>query len=210
VQFKKPCAGGGGLRPLNKKLSSIRAWLKPSAQIDLGLILTGLRVAMRTNLTVPVEPKRLRQIAFRFGLFVCSDRDGFLVLSRHPATARRLLNLDRSPGPHAREVGRLLGYPPCCTRAAARVGESALDHWAREAAEWRYVGRFAAINPRLYTRGEALMSHIPCSKSCRLSLQIAEGFGAAMSASARMRGGNFELLTRKWNGGWKSTSSFRA
>jgi hypothetical protein len=87
---------------------------------------------------------------------------------------RRVMALDRSPGNHTYSFGRALGYPPCCCRAAAGVGDHAIDAWAEQFRAARFYGRFRQIDPSGYREGRALISHVPCSTSCGPSLRMAE------------------------------------
>jgi hypothetical protein len=149
------------------------AWLKPSARVDLRQVLAGVRPALRTEVEGRVTPAELGRWSRRAGLFALADRDGFLVLSRRPGYARRLMAIDRAPGDHTAQLGHWLGYPNCCARAAARQGEAHLDTWAARLSHRRYMGRFAAIDVAAYRQGRATLSHIPCSASCNASLRMA-------------------------------------
>ena len=142
--------------------------------MDLIHLVASIRPAVRTELSQFVDYSTVRRWARRHGWFVAIDADGFLVFSGSPALARRLLVIDRSLGRHTYELGRGLGYPPCCCRAAAHVGEEALDKWSASKGAMPFVGRFKAINPREYREGRALISHIPCTASCQPSLKMAE------------------------------------
>lgn len=156
-------------------LHTLPPWLKPSAAVDLLQLMASIRPAVRTELAQPADHLTVRRWARSHGWYVAMDDDGFLVLSSSPTLARRVLAIDRSPRNHTGMLGRALGYPPCCCRAADRVGEHALDSWAISVDALTFVGRFKAISPRGYLHGRSLLSHIPCSPACRLSLRMAEG-----------------------------------
>jgi hypothetical protein len=66
----------------------------------------------------------------------------------------------------------MLGYPRCCSRAAARHGDEGIDARQAAMASQRFLGRFAAINPSGYSSGEASVSHVPCSHRCAASLRL--------------------------------------
>src|SRR3546814_12102422 len=83
------------------------------------------------------------------------------------------MSIDRERGNHTAHLGLMLGYPRCCARAAARVGESSLDTWAAGLTRRRFLGRFTAIQITGYRQGRALISHIPCSPNCLASLLLA-------------------------------------
>lgn len=146
-------------------------WLPLSAVTDVTLVLRGHKPAARVS--VGRWGGELRRWARRHGLFTSLDADGFAAISRNPATARRVIDLDRRPGRHTLALGTMLGYPPCCSRAAARVGDESIDQLHAAMATRRYHGRFRAINPSGYADGISRLSHVPCSHSCLPSLRLA-------------------------------------
>lgn len=169
-------------------------WLKPSARLDLALVLARTRPVLRTDLRAPADLNAITKFARRYGLFAAMDRDGFVALSRRPGLGRRLLAIDATPDEHVVLLGRLLGYPPCCCRAARRVGEGELDAWAAQPR--RHIGNFKLIDPVGYGDGDGLISHIPCSAACHASLKIARRLAASkwspgrrFSIAARLRRG---------------------
>lgn len=146
-------------------------WLPPSAVTDVTLVLRGHKPAAR----VSVGPRGgdLRRWARRQGLFTSVDAEGFAAISRDPATARRVIDLDRRPGRHTLALGTMLGYPPCCSRAAARVGDEGIDRQHAAITTQRFYGRFLAIDPSGYADGSSRISHVPCSPRCLPSLRMA-------------------------------------
>lgn len=161
------------------------AWLKPSAEVDLRQVLTGIRPALRTELAGAVDAPTLGRWRRGLGLFGLLDEDGFLVLSRRTGRARALLAMDRAPGRREKRFGRGLGYPPCCVNAAARIGEAGLDAWADELAARRRTGRFASLDVQTYAEGLAALSHIPCGPSCAASLKMAKALQMKDAAAWR-------------------------
>lgn len=148
-------------------------WLKPSARTDVAQLLAGIRPVMRSELAKPVQTSVLRNWARQHRCFVALDEDGFVAFSLRPGLGRRLLELDRAPGDHLKRLGVWLGYPSCCCRAADRGGESKLDDWAEEVAARKFIGRERMIDPSGYLRGHSLISHIPCSPRCCISVKMA-------------------------------------
>lgn len=172
-------------RPLPK-------WLKPSAAVDLALVLSGARTTLRTELAEPITAEAVRRWARGLGLYVSWDNDGFLALSRKPGLSRKLLYIDAAPGDHLAVLGRLLGYPACCVLSARRVGEGGLDHRADALGARRHIGRFRSIDATDYCSGEGLVSHVPCGPSCGASVRIARVAalylgGRATANPARLR-----------------------
>lgn len=167
---------------------------KPSFKVDLAQLRAGIRPAIRTEINRG-DTQRATQWARRFGLYAVWDAESFVAFSRKPALARRVMVTDRSSGDHTAVLGRLLGYPECCCRAAARVGESELDRWARSQSSKRFLGRFAAIDTQGYVAGAACVSHIPCSPRCLASLAMASALIGFVSPR-RVRGNRFRANRR--------------
>lgn len=150
---------------------SIPGWLPPSAITDITLVLRGDKPAARVS--VGLRGSELRRWSRRLGLFTSVDGDGFAAISRNPMTARRVIDLDRRPGRHTLALGSMLGYPPCCCRAAARVGDEGIDRQHELLSARRFHGRFRAIDPSGYSEGGSRISHVPCSPRCLPSLRMA-------------------------------------
>lgn len=147
-------------------------WLRPSAITDLAQLVTFIRPAIRTQIP-SLAYEHAHRFAWQLGCFAASDSEGFVVFSRCQLLSRQILILDRSRGDHTYALGRAFGYPRCCCRAAACVGDEGLDRWAREVGSRRFIGRFKAIDPIGYQRGQSLISHVPCSERCLPSLSMA-------------------------------------
>jgi hypothetical protein len=166
--------------------SPLPIWLKASAAIDLAQLWCCIRPVIRTELAQPVDHYLVRRWASNHRFFPALDPDGFLVLSRSPGLSRRVLDLDRSPGNHTFALGLALGYPYCCCRRAAAVGDAALDAFAETLRFTDFCGRFKMISPRGYRDGRALISHIPCSSRCVNSLQMAEALARKLNLKPHM------------------------
>lgn len=183
---------------MSPTVSPLPVWFKPSAAIDLAQLWFCIRPVMRTEPAQPVDHDRVRRWAERYRFFPVLDNDGFLVLSRTPCLSRRLLDLDRSPGNHTFALGRILGYPYCCCRKAATVGDAALDALAGRFRSDDFLGRFKMISPLGYHDGRALVSHIPCTPRCMPSLKMAEALVQKMTRG----GGAIVKCCSATKGGW--------
>lgn len=147
------------------------ATLPRSASIDVEMLLRGHKPAAR--IWAGEARGEVRRWARRMGLFSSSDPEGYVVLSRSGSDARRILSVDRRPGRHTSALGKMLGYPNCCSRKAARVGDEGIDGLQASLALRRFRGRFVLTDPRGHRAGLALLSHVPCSHVCSASLAIA-------------------------------------
>lgn len=149
-------------------------WLYPSAVVDFMLLFAGLKPAVRVQLREPNSAEALALWCRQSELDYACDAEGFACISAQPVVAWQVLQLDRSLGAHEEELGRRLGYPLCCSQHVAQIGESQIEAYARRVAQWSFTGRYTRINPAGYVNGLALVSHLPCSVDCELSLSIAE------------------------------------
>jgi hypothetical protein len=149
------------------------AWLKPSAAVDIAQVHFAIRPVLRTETRRNISASEVQRWARQRGWFAHFD-DRFVAFSPFPELGRRVLALDRSAPDHTYLLGLALAYPACCSRAAARNGESVLDDLGASIGAARFIGRFSAINPSGYLAGRALISHIPCSPHCAPSLDMAE------------------------------------
>jgi len=147
-------------------------WLTPSAITDIAQLLGGQKPSVR--IYVGNYKVQLRRWARRLGLFTSTDADGYAAISPSPSTARRIIDLDRRPGRHTFALGVMFGYPRCCSRAAARVGDEGIDRWHKVLSARRFQGHFRAIDPSEYSNGSARISHVPCSHRCIASLSQAK------------------------------------
>jgi hypothetical protein len=147
-----------------------------SFRIDMLGVVAARKPAVRTRLLgEPCDVLKLRQGIEALG-FTCVSDDAYVVVAATSQYAADVLAVDRRAGPHEYELGVLLGYPPCCARAAATTGERNLDDAAATTVA-AGSGSDPSISARLdvssYVRGLALVSHIPCSATCRPSLRLA-------------------------------------
>jgi hypothetical protein len=149
-------------------------WLYPSAVVDFMLLYSGAKPAVRVKLPEPNSADLLALWCRQSELDYTYDVEGFACVSAQPGVAHQVLQLDRLARPHEVDLGQALGYPLCCCQRVAQIGESQIDIYAREVAQWKFTGRYERINPAGYLNGLALLSHLPCSLNCNQSLVIAE------------------------------------
>ncbi|MCC6644656.1 MAG: hypothetical protein IT374_03665 [Polyangiaceae bacterium] len=104
-------------------------------------------------------------------------------LSASRADAERAAALwERGSSAHARELGALLGYPPCCVaafEALAARGDNAALVWITER---RTRALSASFAPPLNVVLRRVVPFTPCTFSCRLAVARAEGVLDALDA----------------------------
>ena len=152
--------------------------LPRSARVDILLLLLGEKPAART-LAPSLDRLAVSRWCGEFGFYAAQDEDGFVVLASTAEAAKAILELDRSPVRHEYGLGRQLGYPDCCSMAGSRQSESKLDHWGAVLAGQGFSPPYDLTDPSGYVRGQALISHLPCSTRCEASLSIARRVGQA-------------------------------
>lgn len=100
---------------------------------------------------------------------------GLMYISKHVGLVKLANILDNSIYPHAYILGRLLGYPACCSKHIAHLGEDSIDKWENELINsGGFKANYLLINPAGYLSGNSLISHVPCSCTCNRSLAIAK------------------------------------
>lgn len=160
----------------SKAFEALPQSLKASSYIDFLLFLGGLKPSLRLHVTDPQTQIALESWGKEHGYASASNPSGYIYIAKTQDAALCLQELDDSQQAHEYELGLMLGYPPCCCRKAAEVGESNLDEWEESMSQHTDFGHLpnCLIDPRGYTEGSSLISHIPCSAQCEASLSIAK------------------------------------
>ncbi len=150
-------------------------FLKPSGFIDFLLFLGALKPSLRVAVVQQQERMKLENWCSEHDFASVSSDVGYVYVAHEQKMAQRLQDVDDDPEPHEYELGLLLGYPECCCRHVAGIGEFNIDKWESDLSHSvKYGGRFELIDPCGYSEGYSLISHIPCSTACNPSLSIAE------------------------------------
>jgi hypothetical protein len=147
--------------------------LPASAAVDALHLSANLKSAFRCRLTAPNLFPLVKAWCERHDLGVQGDQDGFVCVARTIELVIRVLEVDRSPEPHERTLGTLLGYPSCSCDFVANAGESNIDLLADQIRKWQFDGEYRLIDPSGYLDGNSLICHLPCSTRCSASLAIA-------------------------------------
>ena len=98
----------------------------------------------------------------------------FFYLSRSLDTVLKASELDHSPIPHENNFGFLMGYPHCCCKKIASLGEYNIDAYESKLIQEPFREEFVLINPSKYRLGSSFIAHVPCSTQCTSSLEIAK------------------------------------
>lgn len=135
---------------------------------------------VRASLTGHVE-RRERRVEVRAGGERIDDRSVEeprveLFAARDAGTLTRLVELHAGDPPSAlTEIGAMLGYPACCVRTFAQLGDRSHDSYNRVASAFRTsaTGPWPAV---LDDTAVKLLPHFPCTYRCERSLQQARRF----------------------------------
>lgn len=146
--------------------------LQKSNYIDLLIFIANLKPAVRIK--TDGNNKCLIDWCINNQLYFSCGEDDYFYISRTKEIVERLKRTDASCVPHEYELGTLLGYPECCCKKISSVGEINIDKWEEAFINNSvFRGEYELINPKGYRDGYALLSHVPCSSTCRNSLEIA-------------------------------------
>jgi hypothetical protein len=150
------------------------AVLPPSTKVDICQFLSGIKPAVRTHIKNPKYLDILISLSNSFGWYSAHDQDGYIAISINQSLPDNILKVDRDPFPHEIHLGTLLGYPECCCQHIAQYGEKKIDQIAQSFKRENLKEEFKLIDISLYSKGTALISHVPCSYQCLSSLEMAK------------------------------------
>lgn len=146
--------------------------LSPSVRVDiLGIHAyrkPALRIAVRDIAIAACTAAALTEA----GWASVHDEE-YLVAAPTAQMAQHILDVDRGPQPHALELGLLLGYPECCARATAAIGEEHIDDHATRLGDDCDREQAHHLDPRGYQTGVALVPYVACSPHCSRAMRQA-------------------------------------
>lgn len=149
--------------------------LPKSSYIDFLLLLASLKPALRLKIYQEENRIALNDWCETNGFYLLLGKDNYIFIAKNKTEATNLEQIDTSSFPHEYELGRLLGYPDCCCKKIAIIGEENIDKYEKKFISGSiFKSAFELINPKGYKDGYALISHIPCSPTCEDSLLIAQ------------------------------------
>jgi len=158
-----------------RAFEALPSTLSLSSYTDFLLLLGGLKPTLRLHVPESRTREELDSWCARYGYASVSNGSGYVCVAGDVREALRVQELDDSREPHEYQLGVLLGYPQCCCKRAAAVGETNLDGWENGMAQQStFTGQFELIDPHGYSDGYSLISHIPCCAKCKPSLRVAK------------------------------------
>lgn len=146
-----------------------------SFKVDLILFLLGLKPGLRSKLIKSgINFISFQQWCSQSRYFFEIDSEEFIYIAKNNYLLIKLKKWDHCYQPHEEHLGKLLGYPSCCCKKIAEIGEMNIDAFEAAFVRQPFSGAFQLINPLGYREGTAFISHVPCSSNCLQSLKQAE------------------------------------
>ncbi|MEZ4850670.1 MAG: hypothetical protein R3B93_19050 [Bacteroidia bacterium] len=145
----------------------------PSARVDFLHLIFCKKPAIRVQVKNSEDLIKVKNWSSNWNYYLAFDEAFFVCISPIEILPLEILTLDQSPEAHERKLGNLLGYPPCCCEFIEFIGEKNIEKLENEVKNWIFLSPFDLINPQDYFNGGALICHIPCSVTCKPSLDIA-------------------------------------
>lgn len=157
-----------------KAFESLPNSLQPSAYVDLLLLLGKEKKSCRFSLNQETVCYEMIQWCKINHLSYFLSKTGFMYISTHFFLAWLVKIIDDTKTKHEFLLGKILGYPTCCSRKIASIGESEIDEYEKKLIQHTFFYKpYHIINPEGYLKGYALISHIPCCSTCDKSLKKA-------------------------------------
>lgn len=153
---------------------SLPKTLKPSDYVDFLLFLAHEKPCLRLGYNqLDVFLEMITWCKAHKLSYVVSDA-GFMYIAKYFALAYIARVIDDSTMSHTYILGKILGYPSCCSKRMAAIGESNIDDFEKEfVSNSSFQAPYHIINPEGYVDGYSLISHIPCCTTCKWSLKKA-------------------------------------
>lgn len=145
--------------------------LKPSDYVDFLLFLANEKPCLRLGYNQ--SDIYLEMIAWckAYKMSYVISKAGFMYISKCFPLANIAKIVDDSTISHTYIFGKILGYPSCCSKRIAMIGERNIDDFEKEfVSNSNFQAPYNIINPKGYIDGYSLISHIPCCTTCKRSL----------------------------------------
>lgn len=148
--------------------------LKKSDYIDLLLFLCNLKKSIRLGNNNFDTYLVMKNWCDKYNFSYTISSSNLMYISKFKILCLITQLIDDSSFNHSYILGRILGYPKCCCKKIALVGEKNIDNFEADLFNSSELSTpYELINSSYYTDGTALISHVPCSHSCEESLKIA-------------------------------------
>jgi len=148
--------------------------LKPSDYVDFLLFLAHEKPCLRLGYNQSSVYQDMLVWCKKNKLAYVVSKAGFMYISNNFLLALVAKTVDDSTLSHTYVFGKILGYPTCCSRRIAEIGENQIDEYEKElVSNSDFEEPYHIINPKGYIEGYSLISHVPCCETCKKSLEKA-------------------------------------
>lgn len=154
--------------------SQLGLYMPYSANVDIILMIIGLKPAVRTKTKQPNKFTCIKNWCKSWSFVSYMDQDNYVYIASNAKLIKQLIDLDHLIQKQEDKLGQLLGYPDCCCKKIVEIGEECIDDYEQELCQKEFEALFRLINPQNYRKGTAFISHVPCSTTCLDSLFIAQ------------------------------------
>lgn len=148
--------------------------LRNNDYIDLLLFLIRQKPSIRLGKNTAKAYGNMKRWCNKYGYKFIISSSGYMYISKQLWLAKLTQLVDDSLSEHTGLLGLLLGYPKCCRKKIKAIGESNIDEYEQQLCNQVFTGDYHLIDCSLYTKGYALISHVPCCNNCDESLKIAK------------------------------------
>lgn len=148
--------------------------LKKSDYIDMLLFLLDIKQCVRLGSNDAAAYSLMIKWCAKYKYAYVLGSSQLMYIAKNRFIAKIAQIADDSKYNHSYTLGRLLGYPGCCCKKIASVGENNIDEFEKALAQKGFSPPFDIINPAGYIEGYAFISHVPCCSTCIKSLRIAK------------------------------------
>ena len=150
-------------------------FLRPSDYIDFLLFLMKEKPCLRLGKNSEAIYNSVIEWCKKFNYKWLVSEEGYMYISQNRILTFITRMVDDSVREHSYLLGKLLGYPKCCSKKIATIGEAHIDEYEQLLiAQSEFSGDYSIINPEGYIAGYALISHVPCCGKCKKSLRQAK------------------------------------
>lgn len=157
-----------------KAFESLPFTLKPSDYVDFLLFLLREKPCIRLGFNQAAVYQEMIYWCKDNHLTYIVSKEGFMYISKYRTLAWLAKVVDDSTISHAFLLGKILGYPTCCSKKVASMGECGIDEYEKELVNNNlFQAPYHLTNPQGYVEGYSLISHIPCCTNCNESLRKA-------------------------------------
>lgn len=157
-----------------KAFEKLPATLKPSDYVDFLLFFLREKPCIRLGVNQNSVYQEMAQWCKENRLSYVISHGGLMYISKYKLLAWLANVVDDSMIDHAFLLGKILGYPMCCSKKVASIGERNIDEYEKTLVQNNsFHSPYHIINPQGYLCGYSLISHIPCCANCKKSLKKA-------------------------------------